>query len=83
MLGKVVKVFLRSRVATYYAERLYADYKQAAGLLRHDLVWSSDFDAIRLELANLIQDNANTGVYPEALTSIVQTLISAENDLSI
>jgi hypothetical protein len=64
-------------------ERLKADYKQAAGLLRHDLVWSEDFDSIRLDLAELIDVQTDLGVYPAALTEIVQTLISVENDLTI
>lgn len=64
-------------------ERLRADYKQAAGLLKEDLVWSTDFEAIRRDLAELMQMQAEIGVYPAALTNIVQTLIADENDLSI
>lgn len=63
--------------------RDYADYRQAAGLLRHDLVWSADFDAIRIDLARLIENNAALGFYPNELTDIVQTLISTDNDLTI
>jgi hypothetical protein len=63
--------------------RLYADYRQAAGLLRGDLVWSSDFDAIRIDLANLIATHAALDNYPTPLTEIVRTLIADENDLTI
>lgn len=63
--------------------RLHADYKQAAGLLRHDLVWSADFDAIRLPLADLIHFYASANYYPSALTEIVQNLIATENDITI
>lgn len=62
--------------------RLYTDYKQAVALLRDNhLVWSSDFDAIRLDLADLIDSCSSS--WPPSLTEIVQTLISTENDLSI
>lgn len=62
---------------------MYADYKQAAGLLSDDLVWSSDFEAIRADLAQLISQHAQVNNYPLQLTNIVQTLIADENDLSI
>lgn len=62
---------------------LYNDYRQAAGLLRDDLVWSSDFEAIRLDLANLIATHAAMDNYPAPLTEIVRTLIADENDLTI
>lgn len=64
-------------------QRLKADYKQAAGLLRHDLVWSSDFDGIRLALADLIDLHADADYHPSALTEIVRQLIADENDLTI
>ena len=64
-------------------QRLNADYKQAAGLLRHDLVWSSDFDAIRLALADLIDLHADANYHPSALTEIIDQLIATENDLTI
>jgi len=64
-------------------ERIYADYRQAASLLKDDLVWSGDFDNIRNDLMELIQYHADIKVYPAALTDIVQTLIADENDLSI
>ena len=62
---------------------MYADYKQAAGLLNDDLVWSSDFEAIRKDLSQLISQHASANNYPLQLTNIVQTLIADENDLSI
>lgn len=65
------------------AERLYADYRQAVGLLKEDLVWSGDFDNIRYDLMELIKLQADLKVYPAALTAIVQKLIAEENDLSI
>jgi len=64
-------------------QRINADYKQAAGLLRHDLVWSNDFDAIRLALADLIDLHADANYHPSALTEIVDQLIATENDLTI
>jgi hypothetical protein len=74
---------LRHRTRGISPERLYADYKQAAALLKDDLVWSGDFDNIRFDLMELIQYHADMKVYPAALTDIVQTLIAEENDLSI
>ena len=64
-------------------ERLYADYKQAVALLRDDLVWSGDFDNIRLDLLDMIDYHANQKVFLPHLTEIVQKLIAEENDLSI
>lgn len=64
-------------------QRLRADYRQAAALLRDDLVWSGDFDNIRFDLMELIENAANTYNFQPALTEIVQKLISDENDLSI
>ena len=52
-------------------------------MLRHDLVWSDDFDAIRLPLADLIDFHADAEYHPSALTDIVRNLIATENDLSI
>ena len=64
-------------------DRYYNDYRQAAGLLRADLIWSNDFDGIRVPLANLIATHAAIGNYPDSLTEIVQQLIATENDLTI
>jgi hypothetical protein len=63
--------------------RLYADYKQAAALLREDLVWSGDFDNIRNDLMELIERHAKEQNYPADLNDLVQKLIADENDLSI
>lgn len=64
-------------------ERLYADYKQAVGLLKEDLVWSSDFDNIRLDLVDMISRHADNNIFPNDLTKLVQKLIQDENDLTI
>jgi len=64
--------------------RIEADFKQAAGLLRHDLVWSEDFDAIRLDLADFLERVSVLGVANNpSLVKVVQQLIATENDLSI
>jgi hypothetical protein len=63
--------------------RLNTDYKQAAALLKDDLVWSGDFDNIRMDLHDLIEFYAKAEYYPSALTGIVDKLIAEENDLSI
>jgi hypothetical protein len=63
--------------------RLHADYKQAASLLREDLVWSGDFDNIRFDLMELIERHAREDNYPADLSDLVQKLISEENNLSI
>jgi hypothetical protein len=80
MLGSDVQMSLRQRMNP---DRHYNDYRQAAGLLRADLIWSHDFDGIRIALANLIATHAAVGNYPEQLTEIVQQLIATENDLTI
>jgi len=80
MLGKDVQMSMRQRMIR---NRHYANYKQAVGLLRHDLVWSSDLEAIRLPLADLIEFHADAQYHPSALTDIVEKLIATENDLTI
>ena len=52
-------------------------------MLRHDLVWSADFDAIRLDLARVIEQHADAGTFHAALTDVVHRLIADENDLTI
>lgn len=64
-------------------ERLRADYRQAASLLKSDLVWSGDFDNIRFDLMELIENAVKTYNFDPALTEIVQKLIADENDLSV
>ena len=80
MLGKDLEMPLRSRENM---NRVYADYRQALGLLEHDLVWSQDFEAIRLDLAKLIRNHAADWDFPPELTAIVQKLIATDNDLTI
>jgi hypothetical protein len=80
LLGKDRQMPLRQRMMK---NRHYANYKQAVGLLRHDLVWSSDLEAIRLPLADLIEFHADAEYHPSALTDIVEKLIATENDLTI
>lgn len=64
--------------------RQFNDFKQASALLMdNNLLWSNDFDSIRIDLARLIDLYAKMGHYPSALNEIVQKLISTENDLSI
>ena len=65
--------------------RRLADYKQAAALLRDpNLVWSTDLDFIREDLARYIESSILTdGLHSETLNRIVQTLIAEENDLSV
>lgn len=83
LLGTNLEMQMRSRLSKYWIERRYNDYRQASGLLRHDLVWSDDFEAIRIPLADLIDHHAEIADYPLALTAIVRNLIATENDLSI
>ncbi len=66
-------------------DRVVADFKQAIALLRdNNLVWSSDFDDIRLDLADLLTAKIGLGsANHPALIELVQNLIAEENDLSI
>ena len=65
-------------------QRINDDFRQAAGLLRHDLVWSADFEAIRLDLADYLDTKSVLGVGNSlSLIKVVQHLIATENDLSI
>ena len=65
-------------------ERLFADFKQAIGLLEADLVWSSDLESIKEELAAYLRAKTNLGsMNHPALIGIVRKLIATENDLSI
>lgn len=64
--------------------RVQADFKQAAGLLRHDLVWSEDFEAIRSDLADYLEMKSLLGVGNSlSLIRIVRNLIATENDLTV
>ena len=65
-------------------QRIQDDFRQAAGLLRHDLVWDADFEAIRSDLADYLDSRSNEGVANHAtLVTLVRKLIATENDLSI
>ena len=64
--------------------RITTDFFQAAGLLEADLVWSDDFEAIRLDLATYLRSKAALSIanHP-SLISLVQHLLSEENDLTV
>ena len=65
-------------------QRIQDDFMQAAGLLRHDLVWDSDFEAIRSDLADYLENRSHAGIAnPESLVKVVQKLLASENDMSI
>lgn len=76
---------MRKSIRKRTSEQLYADFKQAAGLLDDDnLVWSNDFDNIRRDLARYISIKATLGAGNNPhLIQIVQTLIADENDITI
>ena len=64
--------------------RITNDFMQAAGLLEADLIWSDDFEAIRLDLATFLRSKAGLGsANHPSLISLVQHLLSEENDLSV
>lgn len=65
--------------------RIEADFKQAAALLRDShLIWSSDLDCIREDLAEYIESALQDGTkHNSTLQRIVQSLIAEENDLSV
>jgi hypothetical protein len=65
--------------------RIYADFRQAAALLRDkNLVWSADLDCIREELAEYLEQRALFGAAnSEHLIAVVQRLLADENDLSV
>lgn len=66
-------------------DRVYADFRQAAALLRDkNLVWSADLDSIREELAHYLDAKAGLGNGNNPhLIAVVQRLLADENDLSI
>jgi hypothetical protein len=64
--------------------RIENDFSQAAGLLRHDLVWSEDLEAIRLDLATYLESKGPAGIANHAsLIAVVRKLIATDNDLTI
>ena len=66
-------------------DRVYADFRQAAALLRDkNLVWSADLDCIREDLAAYLETKSMLGSSNNPhLVAIVQRLLADENDLSI
>ena len=64
--------------------RAFADFKQAAALLRdRNLVWSADLDSIREDLADYLEIALVDDTWQSpTLQRIVQALISEENDLT-
>lgn len=64
--------------------RLTTDFLQAAGLLEADLIWSDDFEAIRLDLATYLRAKAAlASANHPSLISLVQHLLAEENDLTV
>jgi hypothetical protein len=65
--------------------RMKADFQTAAALLRDkNLVWSSDLDAIREDLANYIEESLISGhCWNTSLQRIVNTLIDDEMDVAL
>lgn len=72
-------------MATRRQVRAFADFKQAAALLRDpNLVWSADLDIIREDLADYLDVALVDDTWQSpTLQRIVQALISEENDLSL
>lgn len=71
-------------MATRRELRAFADFKQAAALLRDpNLVWSADLDCIREDLASYLEQALLDDTWQNStLKRIVQALISEENNLS-
>ena len=65
-------------------DRIYANFRQAAALLRdRNLVWSADLDCIREDLAEYLESKAGLGVGNNShLIRVVDILLADENDLS-
>ena len=65
-------------------QRIKDNFKQASGLLRHDLVWDADFESIRADLAEYLDSRSEAGVANHAsLINLVNKLIASENDMTI
>ena len=65
-------------------QRIKNNFKQASGLLRHDLVWDADFESIRSDLAEYLDSRSDAGVANHtSLINLVNKLIATENDMSI
>jgi hypothetical protein len=67
------------------SDRIYADFRQAAALLKDkNLVWSADLDSIREDLASYLESKATLGsANSPHLIAVVQRLLADENDLTI
>jgi hypothetical protein len=53
-------------------------------LLEADLIWSADFEAIRLDLATYLRAKAGlASANHPSLISLVQHLLADENDLTV
>ena len=65
--------------------RNYANIKQAEGVLRdRHLVWSPDFEAVRVPLAELMSASASMGHYAHpAILQLAEAIIATENDFTI
>lgn len=72
-------------MATRREVRAFADFKQAAALLRDpNLVWSADLDSIREDLADYLEVALVDQTWQSpTLQRIVQALIADENDLTV
>jgi hypothetical protein len=72
-------------MATRREVRAFADFKQAAALLRDpNLVWSADLDTIREDLADYLEVALVDQTWQSpTLQRIVQALIADENDLTV
>ena len=62
-----------------------ANYAQAISLLKDDkLVWSPDFDSVRLLLADVIDEHLIESDFSfSTLNYLVEKLLEEENDLTI
>jgi hypothetical protein len=64
-------------------EKVTNDFLQAAGLLEADLVWSTDFEALRKPLANYLKAKAGLGIANNPhLIELVARLLDEENNLT-
>ena len=65
--------------------RDYANIKQAEGVLRdRHLIWSPDFESVRMPLAELMSASASMGHYAHpAILKLAAAIIATENDLTI
>ena len=64
--------------------KIQLDFEQAAGLLTHDLVWSEDFESIRVPLAAFIASKAQlVAANDVTLIKLVDALLSTDNDFTI